>query len=73
MDDEQQGGSRRKEHIHRANYFKNAARIEAERAERLATDPDYKKRFILRCVSGGFGRGGAPKAKITLTKMSWDK
>ena len=73
MDGEQSKGARGKELVHRARYFENAKRIEGERLARLENDPEYRKRFILKCASGGFGRGSTPKAKVTLAKMSWDK
>ena len=56
MDGEQQERERRKKLEHR---------------ERLASDPDYRRRFMLRCVSGGFSRNA--KAPVTVSKMSWDK
>jgi vacuolar-type H+-ATPase subunit E/Vma4 len=70
MDGEQSKRPRRKELVHRTRYFENARRIENERINKLESDPEYKKRFILKCASGGFGRNGKPK--ITLAKMSWD-
>ena len=60
MDGEQQERARRKELEFRTRH-----------ARRLETDPDYKRRFVLKCATGGFGRNGKPK--ITLAKMSWDK
>lgn len=71
MDGEQQDRKGRKELVHRARYFENAKRIEGERLARMETDPEYRKRFMLKCASGGFGRNAKPK--ITLAKMSWDK
>ena len=71
MDGEQSDRKGRKELVHRARYFENAKRIEGERMARLETDPEYRKRFILKCASGGFGRNAKPK--VTLAKMSWDK
>lgn len=73
MDGKQSKGARGAELVHRANYFENAKRIEGERLARLESDPEYRKRFMLKCASGGFGRGSTPKAKVTLAKMSWDK
>lgn len=73
MDGEQPKGPGRAELVHRARYFENAKRIEGERMARMENDPEYRKRFILKCASGGFGRGSTPKAKVTLAKMSWDK
>lgn len=73
MDGDKSKSAWSKELVHRARYFENAKRIEGERMARMETDPEYRKRFMLKCAFGGFGRGSTPKAKVTLAKMSWDK
>jgi hypothetical protein len=59
----------------RFRFFHEMKRREAERMERW-NDVEERKKFILRCASGGGMRhvkSRAKRANVSLVKMSWDK
>lgn len=57
----------------RFEFFRRMKQSEAERLERLETIEE-KKRFVLRCASGGGMRHKSTKnPKVSLPKMSWEK
>jgi hypothetical protein len=53
-------------------FFESVQRQERESRQRRE-DPEYRKKWMLKSMSGGFGRGSRPKATISLPKMSWEK
>lgn len=60
----------------RFKFFANMKRAERERLERYHGDVEERKRWILRCASGGgmqnVKRRNAMK-KITVAPLSWTK
>lgn len=55
----------------KAAFFASVQRQERECRERRASDPEHHKRWILRSMSGGFGRNQKARPKtITLPKLS---
>lgn len=53
----------------RLAFFRRLKRAERERLERFQ-DEETRKRWLLRCGSGGFGRAKGKQPKITLPKLS---
>lgn len=60
----------------RFRFFETMKRAERERLERFYGDVEEKKRWMLRCASGGGMRHHTTRKKakaVTLPVMSWDK
>lgn len=60
----------------RFRFFNEMKRKQQERLDRWKDDAEERKKFILRCASGGGMRhvkSRAKRADISLPKMSWDK
>lgn len=54
-------------------FFVSVQRQEKEVKELRDSDADYRKRWLLKCMSGGFGRHQASRPKkVTLPKLSWE-
>lgn len=52
-------------------FFESVQRQERESKERRAVDPEHHKRWMLKSMSGGFGRNQKSRPKnITLPKLS---
>lgn len=59
----------------RFEFFARLKRAQKERLERFGNDAEERKRFILRCASGGGmqSKMRRERIKVNLPKMSWDK
>lgn len=52
-------------------FFEAMERIQEESRERRMTDVEHRKRWLLKSMSGGFGRNQATRPKtVTLPKLS---
>jgi len=55
-------------------FFTAMERMQGESRERFDTDLEHRKRWLLKSMSGGFGRKKSEKPlKVSLPKMSWEK
>ena len=54
-------------------FFSTMKRAERERLDRYYSDPEFRKRFMLRCASGGAMRGHTKPPKVSLPKLSFMK
>jgi hypothetical protein len=52
-------------------FFITMKRINKESKDRRASDPEHRKRWMLKSMSGGFGRNQSTRPKtVTLPKVS---
>ena len=56
-------------------FFERIKRAERERLERMGDDVEERKRWMLKCASGGGMQHHSRKknVKVSLAKMSWEK
>lgn len=58
----------------RFRFFETMKRAQAERMERIYGDVEEKKRWMLRCATGGGMRHHSKRRpKITLPTLSWER
>jgi hypothetical protein len=54
-------------------FFTAMERMQGESRDRFKSDHEHRKRWLLKSMSGGFGRNQQTRPKtVTLPKMSWD-